>query len=212
MKVELNQEQLELRRVIEENLAITKNFRNERQDDLDAAYTKMKDAAHKLHMQLNPKPKHHRYMIENRNLQSDHPDFYDHIHPVEDLLSYLEDTTANDDPIDHTMGASFEMKLYTNRWGHYDLYQLTRTKEGWYSEFQSYKGEDSVNEFGMKTLFTAMEHDSISYPRDVDYYFRGIWNRARDEGLTHEEVQKMIDRVASWISDTERNAPTDLLN
>ena len=67
----------------------------------------MGQLAHELHRSLTPPPKHHRYMIKNRGLKPDHPDFYKHIHPVEDLLNYLEDDTANDDPIDQTINKKF---------------------------------------------------------------------------------------------------------
>jgi hypothetical protein len=87
MKVILTPEQEELRKIIEENLAITKKW-NEDVDRqiMDTAFDNMKTTAHQLHMQLTPQLKHKHYMIENRNLQPDHPEFYNHIHPVEDLI------------------------------------------------------------------------------------------------------------------------------
>jgi hypothetical protein len=211
MKQYLNDEQKKLREIIEENLKIAKDWQNQSKEAVEIAFKKMSAAAHELHMQLNPKPKHHRYMIENRGMDPEDPEFYNHIHPVEDLLAYLDDTSANDDPIDQTLGDKFTLRIYTNRWGHYDVYHLTRTEKGWYSEFHTYSGEDDINKSGMKNLIAIMKHDSVSFPRDVDYYFSSIWQRAKDEGLSHEQVQEMLDRVAEWISETEKNAPIDLL-
>jgi len=210
MKVNLNEEQLNLKIVIVENLLIAKDWDNRSREEINKAFETMNRAAHKLHMQLDPKPKHHSYMIKNRGMEPEHPEFYNHIHPVEDLLAYLEDTSANDDPIDVTIGSKFRFNIYTNRWGHKDSYELTRTEKGWYIEHLSYNGEDDINE-EMKILYAAMEHDSISFPRDVDDYMRSIWISAKDRGLSHNQVQAMIDEVADWISNTEMNAPTDLL-
>lgn len=210
MKLELTPKQEELREVIKENLAIAKDWQNQEDAVVDKAFSAMKSAAHELHMQLEPKPKHHGYMIKNRGLEPEDPEFYNHIHPVEDLLDYLEDTTANDDPEDVTIGDTFHFDVYSQRWGHKDRYQLTRTKNGWYVSAVSYNGEDRVHE-GMKELCRAMQHDSISYPRNVDSFMDSIWEQARDQGLTHEHVQEMLNKVADWISQTEQNAPRDVL-
>ena len=210
MKVQLTAAQERLKQMIEENLLIARDWQNRDQSEIATAFEKMKSAAHQLHMQLQPRPKHHRYMINNRGMSPEDPEFYNHIHPVEDLLKYLLDTSANDDPIDHTMGDTFDFRLYTNRWGHYDLYELKRTENGWYVNHLSYKGEDNLDE-EMKVLYDAMKHDSISFPRNVDSYLTSIWMRAQDEGLTHEQVQEMLNQVAEWISQTEKSAPRDLL-
>lgn len=210
MKVELTGEQEKLRQVIIENLAIAKDWQKQDQEVVEKAFQRMKVAAHDLHMQLEPKPKHHRYMIQNRGMEAEHPEFYNHIHPVEDLLDYLEDTSANDDPIDHTIGDKFEFQVYSNRWGHKDRYELIRTESGWHISQLSYNGEDKLDE-EMKVLYGAMQHDGISFPRNVDSYMHSIWIQAQDQGLKHEQVQELLNRVADWISQTEMTAPRDLL-
>ncbi|MGB6780396.1 MAG: hypothetical protein WBE33_16700 [Planococcus citreus] len=210
MKVTLSDNQMKLKEVIEENLTIAKDWENQSSKTIQKAFQLMKQAAHELHMELEPKPKHHAYMIKNRGVSPEDIDFYDHIHPVEDLLAYLEDTSANDDPEDVTINCKFSFNVHSNRWGHKDRYELTRTKEGWFVNAMSYKGEDKINE-EMKVLYQAMMHDSISFPRNVDSYLTSIWMRAQEEGLSQEEVQEMLDKVAEWISETEMNAPDNLL-
>ncbi|WP_139489915.1 hypothetical protein [Brevibacillus dissolubilis] len=209
MKVNLTPAQEKLKKIIQDNLLIAKNWQNQERGEVELAFNKMKIAAHELHMQLTPKPKHHEYMIKNRRMQPEDPEFYNHIHPVEDLLEYLEDTSANDDPIDQTIGDEFEFRIYSNRWGHHDLYRLTRTENGWYINHLSYRGEDGL--YDNKVLYASLRHDSISFPTNVDSYLASIWEIAKIEGLTHNEVQEMLNRVADWISQTEMNAPRDLL-
>ncbi|MGN5648922.1 hypothetical protein [Bacillus sp. Brlt_9] len=209
MKISLNAEQEELKKIIKENLSITKQWQSLDHKTVEEAFKIMKTAAHKLHMQLDPKPKHHKYMIKNRGMEPDNPEFYNHIHPVEDLLSYLDDSSANDDPIDFTLGNTFEFNVYSNRWGHIDRYELTRTENGWHVRHLSYDGEDNMHE--MKTLYAAMSHDGIAFPHSVKHYFSSIWQLAEDEGLEYHQVQEMLNRVADWISQTEMNAPRDML-
>src|SRR4051794_10431288 len=63
----------------------------------------MRDVARQLHRSLKEhghEPKHHRYMIENRGCQPDDPEFYLHLHPIEDLIKFSYNPHANDDPVD----------------------------------------------------------------------------------------------------------------
>lgn len=176
--------------------------------DTRKLHAEMGDLAHELHMQLSPEPKHHKYMIENREMSPSHPKFYYHVHPVEDLLAYLEDTTANDDPIDITLDENFTFKIYTKRWGHYDTYQLTRNLEGWYISYLVHKGQGGKN--GEPILTYMLRHDNVSYPSDLSNLFEDIWYRAKEEGLSKEKVQEMLDEVAEWASTLEKNYPRDI--
>lgn len=43
-------------------------------------------------------------MLENRGVPVEDVEFYNHIHPVDDLLKFIDDVNANDDPEDTTIG------------------------------------------------------------------------------------------------------------
>lgn len=208
MKVILNEQQEKLREEITEYLMLLKGTSEMEDNKIDELYEKMALAAHTLHMQLEPKPKHPRYMIKNRGVDPEDKAFYDHIHPVEDLLSYLDDTSANDDPVDLTLNGEFYMNIYTRRWGHDDRYKLVRNSDGWYVDYLTYQGQAGRDAEPM--LSDSLKHDSVSYPRNLDLIMEDIWVRAQDEGLTHEKVQEMLNEVADWISITERNYPEDI--
>lgn len=213
MKVELNEEQIELRKIIEKNLNQLKTNivegTNMKESDKQRLLREMSDAAHTLHMQLEPKPKHRSYMIENSGMQPEDPEFYYHIHPVEDLLDYLEDTTANDDPVDATIGDSFKFRIYTNRWGHKDSYTLIRNEEGWKVAFNAYdeQGDKSAD----PAINKVLTHDSVNFPRTINDYFHGLWINARDNGMDHNQVQDALDVIAEWVSECEEKAPTQYL-
>ncbi|WP_214891356.1 hypothetical protein [Exiguobacterium sp. s142] len=175
---------------------------------LDEIMNQMSSLSHKLHMQLEPKPKHHKYMINNRGLSPEDPNFYDHVHTVEDLLKYLDDSSANDDPEDVTLDITFEMNIYSRRWGHKDLLKVTRNKEGWFVSRLSQKGQGGLD--AEPILSYVLKHDSISFPHNLSNIMEDIWIRAEEEGLSKTEVQKMLTKVADWINMVEMNYPENI--
>ncbi|WNB93421.1 hypothetical protein [Bacillus sp. NEB1478] len=206
--VDLNPNQQELRNKIESYLKVLKDDipKNElTHEETKEIFDNMAKLAHELHMQLEPKPKHHKYMIENRGLLPDHPDFYRHIHPTEDLIDYLDNTHANDDPEDVTIGNTFNLKIFSKRWGHDDLYKLVRTPEGWNFSFLSYDGP--CDKQGIPFLYKALKHDSISYPIDLPGFLEWLWDQAEEQGLSKDEVQSAMDDISEWIRVCEVNTP-----
>ena len=151
------------------------------------------------------KPKHHRYMIENRGCSPDAPEFYDHIHPVQDLLKFIDDPHANDDPEDVTIGHSFSLVVYSRRWGHEDRYTIVRNEKGWVISNISIGGQ--CDKAGRPYLFENLDHDSINYPEELPGYFDWLWQQAEEEGLSHEQVQEALNQVGGWITLCERNSP-----
>ena len=169
----------------------------------------MAESAHELHLMLKKRgiePKHHRYMLENRAVPVDNIEFYNHIHPVEDLLAFIRDTDANNDPEDSTLGKKFKFKIYTRRWGHYDLYSIERTSDGWkFSGIAAYNSGE-CDKSGKPYLYKTLEHDTVSYPHNLGQLLEWLWKRAAD-GLNEFEVQMAIDDIAEWINICERNVP-----
>jgi len=169
--------------------------------------------AHELHMSLanrGHEPRHHKYMIENRDAAPNTEEFYRHVHPVEDLLKFIEDESANDDPVDVTIGDTFDFSVYSRRWGHNDRYRLTRTKTGWVvASFQEVPvGRDGrVGRKAGTGLFHLLDHDSINYPEELPGYLDWLWERAAEDGLSHEVVQEAVTELANWVSACERATP-----
>lgn len=210
-KVELSIEQENLRKDVEENLKWIKENMFTKQCDLDSYQEKLKlmgSKAHELHMSLKEagkEPKHHRYMIQNRGMKSDHKEFYYHIHPVEDLLAFIENIHANDDPEDITIGIEFKINVFSRRWGHDDTYTLKRIESGWDIRFISRGGESDKQ--GNPALFEILDADSINYPAALGEYLEFLWYQAEAEGLTEVEIQEYINKLGEWISITEKNSP-----
>lgn len=170
--------------------------------------TDLRDLAVKLHKSLEDSgftPKHHGYMLTNRRHSPGTPEFYYHIHPIEDLIKFTYDPHANDDPVDQTIDVEFEMNIYSTRWNHEDCYYITRTEIGWYFKELSYKGP--CDKTGSPVLFEALRHDSIQFPSHLGNWFEWLWERAEEKGLTKEEVQAGLNDIAKWINSTEQNAP-----
>lgn len=172
-------------------------------------YKEMKQKAHDLHMALKGgghEPKHHAYMYKNRGVPVENIEFYDHVHPVEDLLAFINDPDANKDPEDSTMGEEFKVRIYTNRWGHYDVYALTRIQDGWDIQGASAFNNNAADESGKPALFAALDHDSVCYPKQTEELLEHIWNKAK-MGATREQIQNYLDDLAKWISICEKATP-----
>ncbi|OPH52185.1 hypothetical protein BC351_33165 [Paenibacillus ferrarius] len=206
--VNLNQNQQEMRDAVERCLKMLRDdIRQGNKLPYDRkmeVYAEMAKAAHELHMSLDPKPKHHRYMIENRGVEPEHPEFYDHIHPAEDLIKYLDDKHANDDPEDQTLGHTFEFPVFSRRWGHKDSYKVTRNEQGW--SFSFHKNEQG-DKTGSPALYRFLDHDSINYPQELPGYLEWLWIQAEEQGLSHDEVQESINDLADWVSACESSTP-----
>lgn len=176
------------------------------------------ELAHKLHMLLTEKghePRHHKYMIKNRGVTPRDPEFYKHVHPVEDLLRFVANQSSNDDPTDLTLGHQFEFWVYSRRFSHKDRYRVTRTQSGWtFSHMQDImSGRDGrVGGKAGTGLFHLLDHDSINYPEELPGYLEWLWEQAADAGLSHDEVQEALSDLAEWTSLCEQHSPSGVFS
>lgn len=210
--IPLTAEQEELRKKVKDILAQLDEYLEkpalfgndevkELSDDLEAS-------AYKLHMSLKSsghEPKHHKYMIQNRGMKPVDRGFYHHIHPAEDLLKFIEDDQANNDPEDQTLDHDFDLHVFSRRWGRNDLCKLKRISTGWHFAYVGIEGD--CDKKGDPFLYKNLDHDSINYPEELPGYFEWLWDQAAESGLTHEEVQRALSQLADWISICEQNSP-----
>lgn len=199
---------------IRQNLGVVRqHIRNREVTDEDRQLLAQVGAdAHALHMALlnrDPElePRHHRYMLKNRGMSPRDPRFYEHVHPAEDLLKFLDDPSANEDPVDQTIGAEFDFSVYSRRWGHEDSYRITRTEDGWFVKHAGIGGP--CDKQGKPYLFKNLSQDHINYPAALPNYLERVWDEASNEGsgLTKHQVQRALNRLAKWVSETERGTP-----
>jgi hypothetical protein len=211
MSIELTETETNLREEIRKQLKsvyeMLKNYRIDK--EVQDLIEEMGNNAHELHMSLKNnghEPQHHKYMLENRAVEPEKPQFYMHVHPVEDLLKFIDDPHANDDPKDQTIGQDFEFQVYSRRWGHKDKYIFKRTAEGW--DIHSLRG-GSCDKGGRPFLFNNLHQDLIQYPRGLDDWLEFLWEQAASKGLSKDEVQTALNELANWVNITEKNAPSN---
>jgi hypothetical protein len=211
MKIDLDAPMQALRTEIEELVQkVRKSINDSRErEDISSLVDEMGKKAHDLHVLLTnngTEPIHHKYMIENRNMKPDDPEFYMHIHPVEDLLAFLDDSNANNDPEDKTIGSEFTFQVYSKRWMHDDTYKITRLPGGWEVKHIAVGG--LCDKGGKPFLFKNFRQDSIQYPSGLAGRMEWLWEQAASKGMTQEEVQTSLQTLADWVSETERNSPS----
>jgi hypothetical protein len=211
MKIQLKQDEEWLRAQIQERIdKARKAFAESRIDEeVNRWIMEAGQYAHQLHSSLKNRgvePKHHDYMLRNRELPADDPNFYMHFHPIEDLLKFLEDEHANDDPLDQTVDAEFSFRVFSRRWNHDDNYSVKRTKDGWLIKHIAIGGP--CDKGGRPFLFENFRQDFIQFPKDLEEWMEWLWNQASSQGLTQAQVQSALQELADWVSNTERTAPT----
>lgn len=105
-------------------------------------------------------------------------------------------------PQDQTIGAEFIFVVYSKRWSNNDTYHVKRTADGWEILHMSIGG--SCNKRGEPYLFESFKQDSIRYPPEVGHRMESLWERARNQGLSHDEVQSGLNEIAQSVVAAEK--------
>jgi hypothetical protein len=96
-------------------------------------------------------------------------------------------------------------EVFSRRWGHNDSYRVERTEEGWTISYHAIGGP--CDPTGEPYLYDNLRQDGINYPADLGSYLAWLWERAKTENLSDDEIQKYLDQLGQWIQITERNTP-----
>lgn len=175
------------------------------------SFDELASKAHKLHLLLKKtghEPRHSRTMLKNRGVPPTDRQFYRHIHPAEDLLKFIDNPASVQPAQDETIDCEFRFSVYSRRWGHDEDYRLRRTQDGW--DVTHLTTAVSCNKRGETGLYEQLDHDLINYPKELPDYLGWLWDRAAEDGLTAEEVQAELDRLARWVKICEQNTPAGI--
>lgn len=174
-----------------------------------ATMDEMADKALKLHVSLagqGKTPQYTQRMIENRKISDDADpgtrEFYYHLHPVEDLLEWLLNPRTDLDPVDQSMNKEFEVNIYTRRSSHTDVHRIKRTPHGWAID------DIPCDKGGRSALYEILNQDLVEYPADLPSRLEWLWNTAREEGLSIEEVHKRLNELFLWLQVIEEKKPS----
>jgi hypothetical protein len=107
-----------------------------------------------------------------------------------------------DDP---TIGATFDLRVLSNRWGHGDSYGLTRVAKGWKVSFFGVGG--SSDKQGRPYLFRNLEHDGIDYPKGLGERLEFLWDEAHERRMSVRQVQQALNSLARWLRIVEHDIP-----
>lgn len=177
-------------------------------DEFNRKVSQLVPLAPPLHWKYQPEYEEYLLVNSGQIPEKNPKKFYDHYHMLEDLYWYITDNPKKK-RIDSFLGdmnlnIKFEFKVYSRRWGHYDLYQVSRTVEGWNVDFLMTGGKGDKK--GSAILY-CLKHDSINYPCHVEDLFEDIWNFADSQEIDVERLASLMNQVAEWISITERETP-----
>jgi hypothetical protein len=210
MKIELNAEEQALRSEIEALLEKIKLALSDFpiNDTVVEWEQQVRDRASKLHNLLKARgfePKYPRFALRGPGLPGDHARFYAWGRAVDDLLQFLDDDQARDDSPDATLNRKFTVQVYSNRWKESLPIGLVRTFDGWTVIYPA--GGGRCDTAGQPHLFNILRYEGIQFPENVGTFIKSIWDEAFSSGLCASGVQRRLQKVAMWISNTERNTP-----
>ena len=168
--------------------------------DSSALIKDLSRKAHELHMSLKMhghEPVYHGFILKNRGLLPDEAAFFNHIHPIEDLLAFIQNPDANDEEENLSAGAVFKFPVYNSRQRSYIRYAVIYAESGWMADYGERKRVE---------LLEALSSAHISYPVTVGVMLEEI-RAAAAEGAARKEIQGALNEISEWISKCERLKP-----
>lgn len=153
-------------------------------------------------------------MLPEDNLE----EYYHHFHTIEDLYREITNDVKKvhwkSVQGDINLNKKMKMKIYTNRWGHHEVYTVKRTTEGWVFSFNLYQdikckvnGESlhSITNEEDTGFYAILRHDSVQYPKDgVRHALETLWEEADSTEMSTEVLEKKLHEIAVWISEVEK--------
>jgi len=99
-----------------------------------------------------------------------------------------------------TIGETFEFKLWSYRWGHYDNYYLTKTANGWRVDGSTHSGE--CDKYAEPYLFDNFHNDHIPYVTGMNLYFARLWEISEEEQMSKHQLSAKLNDLVSIIHNT----------
>ncbi len=156
------------------------------------------------------------YIIENSGLYPYDINFFNHIHMIEDLADLLSNPKPYSKKGDVNLYQKMRFEVYTNRWGHFDVYHIARSFDGWvfygFGFSETVQNITNCDKNGNGALIRALEHDSINYPKNLPFALEHLWQRADEQDMSIHELNGYIEALADWISNTEKSKPQFLVD
>ena len=156
--------------------------------------------AYELHESLKMHgycPKYHSYILKNSTASANDESFFHHIHPIEDLLAFIQNPYANNEQKDYGIGTEFIFPIYVCKLRKYLRYTLIYGETDWMVN----SGDSEFYD-----LFEALDSEGVSYPISTGSFLKGIWNAAA-EHTARKDIQQALCAIAEWISLCEKNKP-----
>ena len=98
-----------------------------------------------------------------------------------------------------------KIEVFSRRWGHNDTYMVTITAKGWNISHIMIGGECDTK--GAPYLYENLDHESINYPQSLPEYMDWLWQKAKEQKMTDDQIQAELNQIGKWIQATEKASP-----
>lgn len=174
-------------------------------------FEKLKPLFRRLHWYYLPV--YQDLMITNRgiNPEKNIDEYYDHFHSLEDLYNIISKPNHYWKTLkgDINLNQECNFAVYTNRWGHEDMYKVKRVYDGWYVSHLSINGHstpDALYEDDTPggAFVANFQQDYVDYPKSFHYILGRLWEIADENDMEIQELQEKLSDVALLVSQVEK--------
>lgn len=104
-----------------------------------------------------------------------------------------------------TIGKIFKFSVFSQRWEREEIYTLRIMHYGWRISFGAIEGDCEPD--GSPLLEKNLRHDRIRFPAQLGDGIEKLYGQRR--ALNDQEFQAELQRLADWVSMTEKHSPKD---
>lgn len=94
------------------------------------------------------------------------------------------------------------LPVYTRRLNHVENYSVERLPDGWAIHKPGRGGK--CDKTGEPYLFDNLRQDFVNYPIMLGNYMEFLWQKAEEENMSEEEIQKHLDTLGDWLEQVEK--------
>lgn len=97
------------------------------------------------------------------------------------------------------------LAVYTRRWEHIEHYSVEKIPDGCEIHRPSIGGK--CDKTGEPYLFENLRQDSVNYPEKLGKYMEFLWQKAEEDNMSEQEIQKHLDTLGDWLQQVEKLSP-----
>ena len=226
-KLLLTPEEDVLKTRLEDCLKRLDSWRQMNHSDVETLMAELGKVGLELHTALKSRalePHHAQRILDARKITPTSGVFYEDVTACQSLLAFVDgvslsplapspaimqqtiSVSSTSAPASQTATrVNYDFKVYSRKTGQFETWKLCPTDTGW--DFTYLANRGNCEKTAAPFLYEALRHHQIRYPETLPDYFAHLWAQTEKLSLGQTEIQAEIEKLAKWVSITERGTP-----